>query len=133
MAFFEIHHHNHNHHLLKLAMQLEWPNSNLFLTYRFVNWRPLLAFAGTGAKGQKSDSHDRLFGELNRQITPTKNHMKSSIPFGDKMKGTNGVAKTNGHSNGGSSSSSSSTNGDAVDMAPVPATRKGENKSFLWF
>lgn len=78
------------------------------------------------------------------QLTPSKNHMKSSIPFGGQQtngngtapttNGTNGhhangngVAKTNGHSNGnGSSSSSSSTNGDVVDMAPVTVTRKGE-------
>ena len=91
----------------------------------------LFKFPGTG-KTAKSDSHDRLFGETNRQLTPTKNHMKSSIPFGaaEKTNGTNGngVAKTNGHSNGNgsSSSSNSSTNGDAVDMAPVQTPRKGE-------
>ncbi|XP_050070835.1 microtubule-associated protein Jupiter isoform X2 [Anopheles maculipalpis] len=84
------------------------------------------------AQGQ--DSHNRLFGELNRPFTPAKNHMKSNLPIGgDHTDGgkphqngkSNGVAHqngngtanghhTNGHSNGnGHISSASSDNGSS--------------------
>ncbi|XP_058062162.1 microtubule-associated protein Jupiter isoform X2 [Anopheles bellator] len=86
----------------------------------------------TGNGGQ--DSHNRLFGELDRPFTPSKNHMKSNLPIGgDHTDGrkpqqngkSNGVAHqngngtanghhTNGHSNGnGHISSASSDNGSS--------------------
>ncbi|XP_037039222.1 microtubule-associated protein Jupiter-like isoform X2 [Bradysia coprophila] len=62
------------------------------------------------------DSHNRLFGEVERPYTPAKNHQKSSIPLGGadsvdstprtngtngtKANGTNGHTNGNGHSNG---------------------------------
>ncbi|XP_050101563.1 microtubule-associated protein Jupiter isoform X3 [Anopheles aquasalis] len=84
-----------------------------------------------GATGQ--DSHNRLFGEVDRPFTPSKNHMKSNLPIGaDQADGrkqqngkSNGVAHqngngtanghhTNGHSNGnGNISSASSDNGSS--------------------
>uniref|UniRef100_A0A182QX21 Microtubule-associated protein Jupiter n=1 Tax=Anopheles farauti TaxID=69004 RepID=A0A182QX21_9DIPT len=86
-----------------------------------------------GTQGQ--DSHNRLFGELNRPFTPAKNHMKSNLPIGgdqtDAGKNghqngkSNGVAHqngngsanghySNGHSNGnGHISSASSDNGSS--------------------
>ncbi|XP_035793040.1 microtubule-associated protein Jupiter-like isoform X2 [Anopheles albimanus] len=84
------------------------------------------------ATGQ--DSHNRLFGEVDRPFTPSKNHMKSNLPIGgDQADGrkqqqngkSNGVAHqngngtanghhTNGHSNGnGNISSASSDNGSS--------------------
>uniref|UniRef100_A0A182P2J0 Microtubule-associated protein Jupiter n=1 Tax=Anopheles epiroticus TaxID=199890 RepID=A0A182P2J0_9DIPT len=86
------------------------------------------------AQGQ--DSHNRLFGEVNRPFTPAKNHMKSNLPIGgDNTDGgkphqngkSNGVAHQNGngtanghhtngngHSNGnGHISSASSDNGSS--------------------
>lgn len=50
------------------------------------------------------DSHNRLFGDVDRPSTPAKNHMRSSIPIGgtDAID-SNGHAKTNGmngHANG---------------------------------
>ncbi|XP_051862492.1 microtubule-associated protein Jupiter isoform X4 [Drosophila albomicans] len=64
-------------------------------------------------RGQKTvDSYSRLFGEPARPITPAKNHMKSSIPFG---KNTDSAQQTlpnnkglyNGKSGSVSSASSS--------------------------
>ncbi|XP_055644591.1 microtubule-associated protein Jupiter isoform X2 [Toxorhynchites rutilus septentrionalis] len=47
---------------------------------------------------QGQDSHNRLFGEVDRPYTPVKNHMKSNLPIGaDKA---DGATKANGHSNG---------------------------------
>ncbi|XP_068156114.1 microtubule-associated protein Jupiter isoform X2 [Drosophila tropicalis] len=73
----------------------------------------------TPRRGQKSvDSHSRLFGEPSRPITPGKNHMKSSIPFGQNSEAaaaqkllTNGNTSntTNGHYNGKSGSVSSAS------------------------
>ncbi|XP_034663687.1 microtubule-associated protein Jupiter isoform X7 [Drosophila subobscura] len=73
-------------------------------------------------RGQKTvDSHSRLFGEPMRPITPGKNHMKSSIPFGQNTETaaaqkllTNGSSTTNGatangHYNGKSGSVSSAS------------------------
>lgn len=82
---------------------------------------------GSGKGSNKSDSHNRLFGQTQTQASPTKNHMKSSIPFGAETNGTNGHTNGNGHANGnGSSSSSSSTNGDAVDMV-TPVRKESVN------
>ncbi|XP_058824415.1 microtubule-associated protein Jupiter isoform X3 [Topomyia yanbarensis] len=44
------------------------------------------------------DSHNRLFGEVERPYTPAKNHMKSNLPIGAADQPDAG--KTNGHSNG---------------------------------
>uniref|UniRef100_A0A182F927 Microtubule-associated protein Jupiter n=1 Tax=Anopheles albimanus TaxID=7167 RepID=A0A182F927_ANOAL len=88
------------------------------------------------ATGQ--DSHNRLFGEVDRPFTPSKNHMKSNLPIGgDQADGrkqqqngkSNGVAHqngngtanghhTNGHSNGnGNISSASSDNGSSHNQS----------------
>ncbi|XP_049531413.1 microtubule-associated protein Jupiter isoform X5 [Anopheles darlingi] len=97
------------------------------------------------ATGQ--DSHNRLFGEVDRPFTPSKNHMKSNLPIGaDQADGrkqqngkSNGVAHqngngtanghhTNGHSNGnGNISSASSDNGSSHNGNPV--TGEGYSKS----
>ncbi|XP_052869693.1 microtubule-associated protein Jupiter isoform X2 [Anopheles cruzii] len=100
----------------------------------------------TGNGGQ--DSHNRLFGELDRPFTPSKNHMKSNLPIGgDHTDGrkpqqngkSNGVAHqnghgtanghhTNGHSNGnGHISSASSDNGSSHNGNPI--TGEGYSKS----
>ncbi|XP_017118965.1 microtubule-associated protein Jupiter isoform X6 [Drosophila gunungcola] len=64
-------------------------------------------------RGQKTvDSHSRLFGEPSRPITPGKNHMKSSIPFGGQNSEAAAAQKlltTNGHYNGKSGSVSSAS------------------------
>lgn len=49
------------------------------------------------ARRQHVDSHNRLFGDVDRMSTPAKNHFKSSIPIGGE-EGVDGSAK---HSNGG--------------------------------
>ncbi|XP_026847725.1 microtubule-associated protein Jupiter isoform X4 [Drosophila persimilis] len=71
-------------------------------------------------RGQKPvDSHSRLFGEPMRPITPGKNHMKSSIPFGQNTEtaaaaqklltnGSSTANTTNGHQYNGKSGSVSS-------------------------
>ncbi|XP_033232795.1 microtubule-associated protein Jupiter isoform X7 [Drosophila pseudoobscura] len=71
-------------------------------------------------RGQKPvDSHSRLFGEPMRPITPGKNHMKSSIPFGQNTEtaaaaqklltnGSSNANTTNGHQYNGKSGSVSS-------------------------
>ncbi|XP_032596512.1 microtubule-associated protein Jupiter isoform X2 [Drosophila grimshawi] len=64
-------------------------------------------------RGQKPvDSYSRLFGEPARPITPGKNHMKSSIPFGQNTNAAqqllaNNKGKYNGKSGSVSSASSS--------------------------
>ncbi|EDW42588.1 GM26090 [Drosophila sechellia] len=63
-------------------------------------------------RGQKTvDSHSRLFGEPTRPITPGKNHMKSSIPFGQNTEAVAAqkLLTTNGHYNGKSGSVSSAS------------------------
>lgn len=102
---------------------------------------------------QGQDSHNRLFGEVNRPFTPAKNHMKSNLPIGNGQdhpdagsKHTNGKANgvahqngngtanghgnghSNGHSNGnGHISSASSDNGSSHNGNPV--TGEGYSKS----
>ncbi|XP_065087023.1 microtubule-associated protein Jupiter isoform X2 [Ochlerotatus camptorhynchus] len=64
------------------------------------------------AAGQ--DSHNRLFGEVDRPYTPAKNHMKSNLPIGSDATDS---GKSNGHSNGSSKTSSSNghhQNGNGV-------------------
>ncbi|XP_053671039.1 microtubule-associated protein Jupiter [Anopheles nili] len=51
-----------------------------------------------GGTGQ--DSHNRLFGELNRPFTPAKNHMKSNLPIGNGQDHADGAKHQNGKSNG---------------------------------
>uniref|UniRef100_A0A1Q3FUY6 Microtubule-associated protein Jupiter n=1 Tax=Culex tarsalis TaxID=7177 RepID=A0A1Q3FUY6_CULTA len=63
------------------------------------------------ANGQ--DSHNRLFGEVDRPYTPAKNHMKSNLPIGpadqpDSSSSSSSNGKANGHSNG---HSAAKTNG----------------------
>ncbi|KAL1403762.1 hypothetical protein pipiens_005569 [Culex pipiens pipiens] len=103
------------------------------------------------ANGQ--DSHNRLFGEVDRPYTPAKNHMKSNLPIGagggdqpdsnGKSSATNGhsnghsaAAKTNGHqngngnhanghSNGHSNGTSSSTNGHSNGTSSAAPSQNG--------
>lgn len=69
------------------------------------------------------DSHNRLFGEVERPYTPAKNHFKSSIPLGGadsvdstpRTNGTNGKTNgTNGHTNGNSNGEAMIANGNSV-------------------
>lgn len=60
------------------------------------------------ANGQ--DSHNRLFGEVDRPYTPAKNHMKSNLPIGPSDQPDSNGSKENGHSNG----HSAKTNGHSV-------------------
>ncbi|KAM8706027.1 hypothetical protein ACLKA7_010335 [Drosophila subpalustris] len=62
-------------------------------------------------RGQKTvDSYSRLFGEPTRPITPAKNQMKSSIPFGKNMDSAQQTLPNNkGHYNGKSGSVSSAS------------------------
>lgn len=46
---------------------------------------------------QSVDSHNRLFGDVNRLQTPAKNHMKSSIPFGNGTNNHTDMVDANGH------------------------------------
>lgn len=103
------------------------------------------------ANGQ--DSHNRLFGEVDRPYTPAKNHMKSNLPIGagggdqpdsnGKSSATNGhsnghsAAKTNGHQNGNGNhanghsnghsngTSSSSTNGHSNGTSSAAPSQNG--------
>ncbi|XP_039434807.1 microtubule-associated protein Jupiter isoform X2 [Culex pipiens pallens] len=109
------------------------------------------------ANGQ--DSHNRLFGEVDRPYTPAKNHMKSNLPIGagggdqpdsnGKSSVTNGhsnghsAAKTNGHQNGNGNhanghsnghsngTSSSSTNGHSNGTSSAAPSQNGSTHNFL--
>lgn len=85
------------------------------------------------------DSHNRLFGEVERPYTPAKNHQKSSIPFGGdavdatpRTNGTNGKANgANGHTNGNGHS-----NGGEAMVANGNSVKHGESffsRLVLWF
>lgn len=97
------------------------------------------------ANGQ--DSHNRLFGEVDRPYTPAKNHMKSNLPIGPadqpdsssngKANGhsnghsaakTNGHQHGNGHANGhsnGHSNGTSSTNGHSNGTSSAAPSQNG--------
>ncbi|KAH8346263.1 uncharacterized protein Dana_GF16635, isoform F [Drosophila ananassae] len=83
-------------------------------------------------RGQKTvDSHNRLFGEPTRPITPAKNHMKSSIPFGGQNTEAAAAQKlltTNGHYNGksGSVSSASSSVSSSTENLKMNSGSRGE-------
>jgi Microtubule-Associated protein Jupiter len=93
---------------------------------------------GTGG----ADSHDRLFGETNRNFVTSKNNLKSSIPIGDVADGgakltngkanghsngtTNGHANGNGHTNGKGTSENGHTNGNGYASSEAASVRKGE-------
>lgn len=63
------------------------------------------------ANGQ--DSHNRLFGEVDRPYTPAKNHMKSNLPIGPAdQPDSNGSKPANGHSNGHSAKTNGHSNGN---------------------
>lgn len=47
-----------------------------------------------GTAGQ--DSHNRLFGEVNRPYTPAKNHMKSNLPIGNGQDHSDGAVAAAG-------------------------------------
>lgn len=107
--------------------------------------------AGNGAETPRrgvagQDSHNRLFGEVDRPYTPAKNHMKSNLPIGadlpDGAAKTNGHSKTNGHhqngngiasnghSNGnGSISSNGNTNGTANGHSNGSSSALSQNGS----
>ncbi|KRG00558.1 microtubule-associated protein Jupiter isoform X2 [Drosophila mojavensis] len=64
----------------------------------------------TPRRGQKPvDSYSRLFGEPARPITPSKNHMKSNIPFGQNPNTAPLISKGNYNGKSGSVSSASSS------------------------
>ncbi|XP_023175240.1 microtubule-associated protein Jupiter isoform X2 [Drosophila hydei] len=64
----------------------------------------------TPRRGQKPvDSYSRLFGEPARPVTPGKNHMKSSIPFGQNPNTAQLNSKGNYNGKSGSVSSASSS------------------------
>jgi len=80
------------------------------------------------------DSHNRLFGDVERPYTPAKNHFKSSIPLGGvdsvdstpRTNGTNGKANgTNGHVNGNSNGEVMIANGNGVKHDGNPVTGHG--------
>ncbi|KAH8250354.1 microtubule-associated protein Jupiter isoform X3 [Drosophila bipectinata] len=82
-------------------------------------------------RGQKTvDSHSRLFGEPTRPITPAKNHMKSSIPFGQNTEAAAAqkLLTTNGHYNGksGSVSSASSSVSSSTENLKMNSGSRGE-------
>jgi len=104
-----------------------------------IQWRRWWWWWCTGdapRRGQKTvDSHSRLFGEPSRPITPGKNHMKSSIPFGGQNSEAVAAQKlltTNGHYNGKSgsvSSASSSVSSSTENLKMNSGSRSGENHS----
>lgn len=73
------------------------------------------------ANGQ--DSHNRLFGEVDRPYTPAKNHMKSNLPIGPSDQPDSNGSKANGHSNG----HSAKTNGHSNGNGHVAATNGHSN------
>lgn len=101
------------------------------------------------ANGQ--DSHNRLFGEVDRPYTPAKNHMKSNLPIGPSDQPDSNGAKANGHSNGhsaktnghsangnghvanghsnGHSNGSSSTNGHSNGTSSAPSQNGSTHKN----
>lgn len=69
-----------------------------------------------GRHVQQPDSHNRLFGDVNRQQTPAKNHQKSTISIGSVENGNK--TKTNGHTNGNGhalNGNGTKSNGDVTD------------------
>lgn len=87
------------------------------------------------------DSHNRLFGEVERPYTPAKNHFKSSIPLGGadsvdstpRTNGTNGIKKeTNGHTNGnGHANGISNANGNSNGEAMIANGTNGKHGEFF--
>ncbi|KAG4078298.1 hypothetical protein HA402_013008 [Bradysia odoriphaga] len=88
------------------------------------------------------DSHNRLFGEVERPYTPAKNHQKSSIPIGGadsvdstpRTNGTNGTTKangTNGHTNGNGHSNGEAmvANGNSVKHEPITSPNNSYSSS----
>jgi len=80
------------------------------------------------------DSHNRLFGEVDRPYTPAKNHFKSNIPLGGadsvdstpRTNDTNGKANgTNGHTNGNSNGEAMIANGNSGKHDGNPVTGQG--------
>ncbi|XP_020811457.1 microtubule-associated protein Jupiter isoform X2 [Drosophila serrata] len=83
-------------------------------------------------RGQKTvDSHSRLFGEPSRPITPGKNHMKSSIPFGQNTEAAAAqkllTTATNGHYNGKSGSVSSASSSVSSSTENLKMSRSEGN------
>lgn len=76
----------------------------------FTNKFALYKTGETPRRGQKPvDSYSRLFGEPARPITPSKNHMKSNIPFGQNPNTAPLISKGNYNGKSGSVSSASSS------------------------
>lgn len=65
-----------------------------------------LKYLGDGRR-QHVDSHNRLFGDVDRLVTPAKNHLKSNIPIGGEV--VDGSMK---HSNGGHYDQENGMNGN---------------------
>ncbi|KAJ6636847.1 Microtubule-associated protein Jupiter [Pseudolycoriella hygida] len=66
------------------------------------------------------DSHNRLFGEVERPYTPAKNHFKSNILLGgvDSVASNSKTNGTNGHTNGNPSGEAMIANGNSVKHEP---------------
>jgi len=81
------------------------------------------------------DSHNRLFGDVERPYTPAKNHFKSNIPLGgadsvDSTPRTNGTNGTNGKPNGTNGHTNGNgeamiANGNSVKHDGNPVTGQG--------
>lgn len=73
---------------------------------------------GEGRRTATADSHNRLFGEVDRSFTPaSKSHSRSNIPIGGDStdNGTNGQA--NGYTNGNGHAAAANGNGHAAHHA----------------
>ncbi|XP_030246101.1 microtubule-associated protein Jupiter isoform X3 [Drosophila navojoa] len=82
----------------------------------------------TPRRGQKPvDSYSRLFGEPARPITPSKNHMKSNIPFGQNPNTAQLISKGNYNGKSGSVSSASSSVSSSTENLKINGVRSEGN------
>ncbi|XP_055377958.1 microtubule-associated protein Jupiter isoform X2 [Condylostylus longicornis] len=82
-------------------------------------------------RGQKQiDSYTRLFGEPERNYTPAKNHMKSSIPIGGTSTSSSSTSsngtETNGHKNGNGVHHHQNGNGTITSSSASSSARNGK-------
>lgn len=86
----------------------------------FFSTHQLFRRLGDGRRINNADSHNRLFGEVEQRIPPTKSHSKSNIPFGDAIdaaapaiaNGKSSAAASNGNNGNGVASIVHATNGN---------------------
>lgn len=126
----------HNSTNLNVLFSLVFPQFIWFLWICYNSPQPWWP-GDAPRRGQKTvDSHSRLFGEPTRPITPGKNHMKSSIPFGQNTEAVAAqkLLTTNGHYNGKSgsvSSASSSVSSSTENLKMNSGSRSGEKRLAL--